>query len=134
MWLLPDCLPGLGSNRDEPFGSGPIPLWYLILPAAAAGQPTAEYLRSEVGVHRGAQGVAHIRIVGQRCDQGHLAGGLGSMPLADQLCCVDQQAGGHAFVQAVALEVARAVGDLHQFLGDLLVDATFVGDDLGLDL
>jgi nitric oxide reductase NorQ protein len=64
--------------------------------------------------------------------KGHLAGVMRRDALGDELAGVDEQAGGHAFIQPMALQVARALGDLNELCGHILVHACLMGDDLGL--
>jgi hypothetical protein len=52
----------------------------------------------------------------------------------DQGGGVDQQAGGDAFVQAVALQVAGGLADLHQLAGGGFVQAGFLGQDGGFQV
>mmetsp|Transcript_38692 Transcript_38692/g.90447 ORF Transcript_38692/g.90447 Transcript_38692/m.90447 type:complete len:917 (+) Transcript_38692:6677-9427(+) len=87
---------------------------------------------SKVGGHGRVERVAHVGVVGDGAHQRHPAGRQRGHALRDQRARIDQHPGGKAFVQAVALEVARALTDVHQLLGHIQVHARLVRHDLGL--
>ena len=84
-------------------------------------------------IHRRVQGVTNVGVVGQWAHQRHAACCDGFDTLGNQVAGVDQQTGRNAFVQAVPLEIARAVCDLHQLLRSSRVDAAFRGHDFSFN-
>src|SRR3989344_8226259 len=106
-------------------------VWYSL--RSTLMPPRIEVRALEIRVNGRVEGVAHVRIVGDRAYQGHLAGGTRRDTLGDQLPGVGQQACGNTFVQTMAFQIACAVGDLHQLLGHVLLHLGLVHDNLGLD-
>src|SRR3569623_1087664 len=86
----------------------------------AAPQPT---LHLKIRGDRRVQGVALVGVVGDRAHQGHAAGRFLSDAFGNEIARVYQEARRDALVEAMALEIARAVRDLHQLAGGIRVDA-----------
>ena len=66
---------------------------------------------------------AHVRVIRQRRHQRHRTRGNRVDAFGNHLTGINQQARGDAFVQAVTLQVAGTVCDLHQLGGVVDVDA-----------
>ena len=67
-----------------------------------------------------------VFVIGQGQGDRALAGGTRLHALGDELAGMDQQAGGGAFLQTIALEVTRHFRQLQQFGGGGLVQSRFV--------
>jgi hypothetical protein len=71
-----------------------------------------------------------LGVVGYRAADRNLASGMRINSAADQLSRVNQQTGGHAFLETVALEVSHLLSDQNQVARRLLVDFAFVDEDI----
>src|SRR3990172_5798073 len=75
-----------------------------------------------------------VQVVGQRPDDGHLAGASRLDPLGDPPAGVDEQAGADAFAQAVLLQVAHLLAQLGKVFRHRGAHAALMLDNARLDL
>src|SRR6476619_1157274 len=86
---------------------------------------------SDICHDRRRQSAPNVRIIGDRKHERNLARSLDRDAMRNKPSGLNQHARRSALVEPMALQAARALADIHEFLGHCHVDLGLMGNDFG---